>query len=229
MGVSLVMVALWAGCSEQNETEPPVAEEAPAAPAEAPEQPEAPAADAAMTLPERGADADRVSKNGELIHEVAGTKVTVRFGKPLVNGREIFGGLVPYGKVWRTGANEASVIAVDQNVMVQGQELPKGLYGLFTIPGEEEWTVIFNKNATQWGSTQYDESNDVLRVTATPEAAEATEAFDIQGTEEGIVLRWAEVAVPVSIAAAAGEAAPADEPTDDADAADAAGHEGSEH
>jgi len=91
-------------------------------------------------------------------------KITLNYSRPNVKGRKIFGDLEPYGSVWRTGANSATVISFTEPVKVEGKELPAGEYGLFTIPGKEEWTVIFNKGAKQWGSYEYKESDDVLRV-----------------------------------------------------------------
>lgn len=207
MGATWVMMALWAGCNEQNTAEPvEAAKEAPAAEPVA-EKPAAAPAPGELALPARGDDAERASKNGELTHKIGDVAISVGYGRPKVNGREIFGALVPYGEVWRTGANEATAVLVSEDVTVEGQPLPKGVYGLFTIPGEQEWTVIFNKNANQWGAGSYDPSMDAVRVTAKPEASDAAEAFEITGTQTGIALRWAEVAVPVNIAAATSAAA----------------------
>ena len=135
MTKTFVALALLAGCNNQNRVEP--ADAAPEQPVEAkaPEAPEAPAADQ-MMIPERGDDAERASKNGKLEHAIGDAKVVVTFGRPEARGREIFGGIVSYGSIWRTGADEASVFAVDQDVTVQGEALAKGVYALFTIPGE---------------------------------------------------------------------------------------------
>ncbi|SMC58237.1 DUF2911 domain-containing protein [Pedobacter nyackensis] len=91
-------------------------------------------------------------------------KITLNYSRPNVKGRKVFGDLEPYGSVWRTGANSATIISFTEPVKVEGKELPAGEYGLFTIPGKEEWTVIFNKGAKQWGSYEYKESDDILRV-----------------------------------------------------------------
>jgi hypothetical protein len=91
-------------------------------------------------------------------------KITLNYSRPNVKGRKVFGDLEPYGSVWRTGANSATIISFTEAVKVEGKELPAGEYGLFTIPGKEEWTVIFNKGAKQWGAYEYKESDDVLRV-----------------------------------------------------------------
>lgn len=150
---------------------------------------------------ERGDDSDRVSKNGRAEGTVDGVGVVLEYGRPEVRGREIWGALVPYGEVWRTGANEATTIEVASDVLVEGRPLAAGRYGLFTIPGEEDWVVIFNEVADQWGAFDYDPAEDALRVTVEPEPADHVEAMDFAVGESGVVLRWAELAVPVSISA----------------------------
>jgi Protein of unknown function (DUF2911) len=90
--------------------------------------------------------------------------INIDYSQPAVKGRKIFGDLVPYGKVWRTGANEATVFETDSDIKVEGKTLAKGKYGLFTIPGETEWTIIFNKTWNQWGAFRYVQDDDVLRV-----------------------------------------------------------------
>ncbi|UFH53822.1 DUF2911 domain-containing protein [Spirosoma sp. KNUC1025] len=92
-----------------------------------------------------------------------GLKVKVDYCQPYKKGRKIFGGLVPYGKVWRTGANEATVIDFDQNVTIAGQPLNEGKYSFWTIPSQQGWIAIFNSETGQWG-TNYDQTKDVLRV-----------------------------------------------------------------
>lgn len=92
-----------------------------------------------------------------------GLKIKVDYCQPYKKGRKIFGGLLPYGKVWRTGANEATVIDFDQHVIVAGQPLDKGEYSLWTIPSQDGWIAIFNGETGQWG-TSYDQTKDVLRV-----------------------------------------------------------------
>ncbi|UHG90719.1 DUF2911 domain-containing protein [Spirosoma oryzicola] len=92
-----------------------------------------------------------------------GLTITVNYCRPYKKGRVIFGGLVPYGKVWRTGANEATVIRFDQDVVIAGKPLKAGSYSLWTIPEQEKWIAIFNSETGQWG-TNYDQTKDVLRV-----------------------------------------------------------------
>lgn len=91
-------------------------------------------------------------------------KITLTYSRPNVKGRKIFGGMEPMDKVWRTGANAATVITFTDAVKIEGQDLPAGEYGLFSIPNANEWTVIFSKNPKQWGAYTYDQKDDVLRV-----------------------------------------------------------------
>ncbi len=121
---------------------------------------------------------------------IDGVKIVIDYSTPFVKGRKIFGGLEPYGKVWRTGANEATSFEIDKNIKVEGKELPKGKYTLYSIPGEKEWVVIFNKTTGQWG-TEYSESTDALRVTVkTEKATQPVEQFNIAIEGNKIVFRW---------------------------------------
>lgn len=97
--------------------------------------------------------------------------ITINYGAPSVKGRTVWGELVPYGKVWRTGANDATTFETSADIKVEGQALPKGKYALFTIPEKDEWTIIFNKNPKQWGSYSYKQEEDVLRVKVKPAAS----------------------------------------------------------
>ena len=101
--------------------------------------------------------------------QVGVTDITITYHRPVVNGRKIWGGLVPTGQVWRAGANENTTIEFSTPVSIEGKPLPAGTYGLHMIPGENEWTVIFSRNYTSWGSFSYDEKEDALRVTAKPQ------------------------------------------------------------
>ena len=151
---------------------------------------------------QRGDDAERASKNGNAKGTIDGVEVTVDYGRPNVKGREIWGGLVPYGKVWRTGADEATTITLSGDVTVEGKALPAGKYAVFTIPNEDKWTVIFNKTAKQWGAFKYDSGQDALRVTVAPKTADFVESMDFQIDGPSVVLRWDKLAVPVTIKAA---------------------------
>ncbi len=102
----------------------------------------------------------------------SGAVITIDYSQPSVNGRTIGKTVEPMpGKVWRTGANEATTFEVNKAVKVEGKELPAGKYALFTIAGDDEWTIIFNKTANQWGAFKYNESDDALRVKVKPSKA----------------------------------------------------------
>jgi hypothetical protein len=133
------------------------------------------------------------------------TDIEVVYSRPGMKGREIFGSLVPYGKVWRTGANAATKITFSTPVKLNGTDIPAGTYALFTIPGESEWTIIINKGAEQWGAYQYDEKADVARFKATPiQLAEQIETFMVDFNlikDESAVLNliWDHTVVPINI------------------------------
>jgi hypothetical protein len=135
----------------------------------------------------------------------AGGKALIRvtYGRPSKNGRAIFGKLVPFNQVWRTGANEASEIKFYEDLTFAGQKVKAGAYSLFTIPGENEWTIILNSDLDYWGAYSYNAKNDVLRVTAAVTSlAEAIENFTIQfeskGDNEGAMkLAWDNTLVTV--------------------------------
>lgn len=159
----------------------------------------------AVALPaaaQRGDDASRKSKNGKTEATIGGVAVTVEYGRPQVRGREVWGSLVPYGKVWRTGADEATTITFAKDVTVEGKPLAAGTYSLFTIPGEKEWQVVFNKTAQQWGAFEYDEKQDALRVTVKPESGDGVEVLDFVADGDRIVLRWEKVRVGFRVAPA---------------------------
>jgi hypothetical protein len=150
------------------------------------------------------------SPNASVSQVIGVTKVEVVYSRPHVKGatrkedRVIWGALVPYDKVWRTGANNVTKITFDDDVTVEGQKLAAGSYGLFTIPGQTEWTIIFNKQAT--GSpADYKAENDVLRVKVKPQATDMHELFTIgfpQVTSSSalLALRWEKLSVYVNLA-----------------------------
>ena len=134
------------------------------------------------------------------------TDFEIVYSRPGVKGRTIFGGIVPYGQVWRTGANQATKITFNTPVKFNGTGIPAGTYALFTIPGETEWTVILNKNSTQWGAYQYDEKADVARFKVTPVMLTDTtlETFTIEFNhirDEAAVLNlvWDKMVVPIHL------------------------------
>ena len=146
----------------------------------------------------------RPSQKSSLMQSIGNTDMTITYSRPGVKGRTVWGALVPYDKVWRTGANEATTISFSDDVTVNGQALPKGTYSLHTIPGRDSWTLIFNKVADQWGSFNYDQSKDQLRVTTTPQKAAFTEwmTFEVpqlNADKATVVLRWENLAVPFTV------------------------------
>jgi hypothetical protein len=146
----------------------------------------------------------RVSQHMVTTQTVGLTDITIDYSRPAVKGRAIWGGLVPYDKVWRTGANEATQISFSDDVTINGQQLPKGTYSLHTIPGKDSWTLIFNKTAKQWGSFNYKQEDDALRVTAKPEKSMFHELMSIdfpQVTNDSatVAIRWENVSVPFTV------------------------------
>lgn len=140
-----------------------------------------------------------------LKQRVGVTDIEITFARPGMKGRKIFGGLVPYGKIWRTGANTATKIVFSTPVKLNGAAIPAGTYELFTIPGETEWTVIIHQHKSQWGSYKYDAANDVARVTAKPIAlASPIENFaiglnDLRDTSATMYLAWEKTRVPLKL------------------------------
>jgi hypothetical protein len=132
-------------------------------------------------------------------------KITLNYSRPNVKGRKVFGDLEPYGSVWRTGANSATTISFTEPVKIDGKELPAGEYGLFTIPGKDEWTVIFNKGAKQWGSYEYKEADDALRVKVKAnKLKDKVETFTIQfsdvyPTTAKLQLMWENTGISVDM------------------------------
>ncbi len=144
---------------------------------------------------------ERASPPAEASATLGEVTIDINYSSPAVKKRTIWDKLVPYGKVWRTGANEATTFEVNEDVSINGEELPAGKYALFTIPGEKEWTFIFNSEADQWGAYKYDEGKDVLRVTAKPGATPQQQermVFEITTRGDDVAwvnLKWDELAV----------------------------------
>jgi hypothetical protein len=151
---------------------------------------------------ERADDSKRKSKNGLASATIDGVEITVEYGRPNVKGREIFGSLVPYGKIWRTGADEATTISFSSGVTIEGKALAAGTYSLFTVPGDESWEIVFNSVADQWGSYNYDASNDVLRVSVEPTESEFVESLTFGIGDGHVGLHWANLGVAFEVAAA---------------------------
>lgn len=133
------------------------------------------------------------------------TDVTISYHRPLVNGRNVWGALVPFGQVWRAGANENTAIEFSTPVSIEGKPLPGGKYGLHMIPNAGDWTIIFSKMAEAWGSYTYDEKEDALRVTVKPRENEMEEALeyefeDLKADSAAVVMKWEKLAVPFRVA-----------------------------
>jgi hypothetical protein len=146
----------------------------------------------------------RVSPKASVMQTVGLTDVTVTYSRPGVKGRTIWGDLVPYDKVWRTGANEATSIVFSKDVTVNGKPLPAGTYSLHTIPGKTSWTVIFNRKAEQWGSYQYDATQDALRIDVAPTSGPHVEWMtfsfpDVKTDSAQVELAWEKVRVAFTI------------------------------
>ena len=146
----------------------------------------------------------RVSPPARVVQTVGLTDVSVDYHRPAVRDRRVWGDLVPYGEVWRAGANENTVFETSTDVMVEGEPLAAGRYGLHTIPGETEWIVIFSEQADAWGSYTYDPAEDALRVTVTPRPGPMAERLayrfdDADQDSATLVLSWDRLEVPVSL------------------------------
>lgn len=155
-------------------------------------------------------DADRRKSPiaiAQTTHQPSNTYVKIVYGQPYKNDRQIFGELVPYNEVWRTGANEATEITTTKEIMFAGETVPAGTYALFSIPRKEDsWTIILNKELAQWGAFDYNSKHDFLRVEVpTLSTDKVTEAFtirfsDIQEDSTNIIMEWdqARVKIPVT-------------------------------
>jgi len=151
----------------------------------------------ALVLPE-------ASPRAQVSQKVGLTTLEVTYNRPAINGRKVWGGLVPFGQVWRAGANENTVVAFSTPVSVGGTVLPAGRYGLHMVPTATEWTVVFSSQSHGWGSYSYDPKEDVARLKVTPSAAEPTErlAYTFDDPTDSAVtlsLRWEKLRVPIRI------------------------------
>ena len=145
-------------------------------------------------------NASRPSPAAKATGKAGSATITIDYSQPSVKGRKVFGDLVPYGKVWRTGANEATVFETDSDIKVEGKTLPKGKYGLFTVPGENEWTIIFNKTWNQWGAFRYVQEDDVLRVQVKPtKAGKLVEMMRISVEAGKVTIAWENTAASFTV------------------------------
>ena len=149
-------------------------------------------------------DLPRQSQRAEISQRLGITDISILYHRPLIADRKVWGDLVPYGKVWRAGANENTTITFSDPVMIEGKPLDRGTYGLHMIPSADEWTVIFSKNSTSWGAFTYDQAEDALRVTVKPKASDMHNAltydFDQLTPDSAVVeLEWEKIAVPFKV------------------------------
>lgn len=169
----------------------------------------------------------RPSPNATASQVIGTTTLSVKYSRPGVKGRAVWGALVPWDQPWRTGANEATQFTCTDDISVEGQPLPAGTYALVTVPTANQWTVVFSRQKDMWGANGYDAKQDQLRVTVKPQPAEHTEWMQLSvdptsATEAELTLRWEKLRVPVRMSVdvnakvlegcrAAVAAAPADE------------------
>jgi tetratricopeptide (TPR) repeat protein len=149
-------------------------------------------------------DLPAASQRADISQRIGLTEITIHYHRPLAKDRKIWNGVVPYGKVWRAGANENTTISFSDPVLIDGQPLDRGTYGLHMIPNAEEWTIIFSKNSTSWGSFTYDQAEDALRVTAKPKTADSHHALtyefdDLQPDSAVVQMEWEKIAVPFTV------------------------------
>lgn len=147
----------------------------------------------------------RISPKAEVMQVIGFTEVRIIYSRPGVKGREIWGGLVPYNQVWRAGANEATKFIFSTDVYIEGKLLKAGAYSFFAIPGKNEWTLIFNKVADQWGAFEYNEAQDALRIKVKPEKSITHQewlTYTITKTSDYsavVRLEWEKLKVPFKI------------------------------
>ncbi len=136
--------------------------------------------------------------------KVGAANITIAYSSPSVKGRTIWGGLVPYGKAWRAGANEATTFTTDKDITVEGKTLKAGKYSVFMVPGEAQWQIIFNSQTGQWGTNReganFDPANNVLTVNVKPKkSAQMNESLKYAINNKGFSLLWENLEVPVAI------------------------------
>lgn len=149
-------------------------------------------------------DLPKPSPLAMVMQRVGLTDITIEYSSPGIKGRTVWGDLVPYDKLWRTGANKSTKISFSQDVMLEGNKVPAGDYSLFSIPGKDEWTMIINKETDLSGTNGYDEAKDLVRFKVKPSKSAMRErlAFmiiDFSMEEATIVLEWGELQVPIKV------------------------------
>lgn len=151
----------------------------------------------------------KASPFAQLTQHIGLTKITLSYSRPAVKGRKIFGALVPYGRIWRVGANESSKITVDTDIFIKSKKLPKGTYALYAFPGADSWEIVFHKTTTHWGDGRdaYDPGEDAFRITVVPDTIPYTQenfliSFDALDHNSGIMLwLWerTKISIPIRV------------------------------
>lgn len=146
----------------------------------------------------------RISPHASVSQTVGTTKITIDYHRPGVKGRTIWGGLLPWDKPWRMGANEATTITFSDPVKIGGKDVPAGTYSFFAIPGRDKWTLIINKDPKQWGAFGYDQAKDQVRLDVMPVPAPHTEwmrfTIDPVSASSAVVnLNWEKVNIPMTV------------------------------
>jgi hypothetical protein len=146
----------------------------------------------------------RLSQQAAVSQTIGTTEIEVRYHRPGVRERTVWGSLVPFGQPWRMGANEATTIRFSKPVKVEGHDVPAGTYSLFAIPGQDRWTLVVNQDPEQWGAYGYDQSKDQLRATVTPVRAPHTEWMrftidPVTASTAVVTLNWEQLAVPMRV------------------------------
>jgi hypothetical protein len=163
------------------------------------------AAGSTISVQAQGLKMPQASSAQTIVQEFGLGKVTLTYSRPNTKGRKIFGGLEPYGQVWRTGANSATVITFTDDVTIEGNKVPAGEYALFTIPEANEWTIILNKTTKQWGAYEYKQADDLLRFKVKADKTSAlVETFTMQfanvkPTAAELSLMWERTAITLHL------------------------------
>jgi tetratricopeptide (TPR) repeat protein len=155
-------------------------------------------------IAQQGINLPRVSQHATVSQKIGIAEITIDYHRPGVNGRTIWGALVPYDQIWRAGANENTTIIFSHPVTIAGKNVPAGIYGLHMIPTEKEWTIILNKDYRAWGSFFYVEENDLMRFTVTPETADHQEWLiysfsEVSPNSTTVQLNWEKLQIPFTI------------------------------
>jgi hypothetical protein len=143
------------------------------------------------------------SQRGSVVQRVAETTITLDYSRPVARGRELFGSLVPWGRIWCPGADDATTIEVSTAVKINGQDLPAGKYSIWAEPQPDKWVIIFNRSHAVW-HTRYPSGQDALRIESTPRTASHMETLAfyfpvVDGRKGELVLHWGTTVVPMSV------------------------------